>query len=265
MNPKIHLYTVCWNEKDMLGHFFRHYDPIVDTYHVFDDNSDDNSREILRAHPRVVLYDLPITEDSFVLASQKLHNEFWKELKNDCDWVIISAVDELLYHKYMSGFLNFCSEKKITAMPAVGFQMISESYPSTDTDIKLQVTRGAPWSKMSKLCVFNPKEIEETNFVPGRHLAKPIGNVVYPPSDKLLNLHFKYLSFDKTLERHIELDQKMRAGDKERKFGHRYRWTRNKLQEDWDKFHAAAIDDVINLDKNDNQWKYLGLKRWWRE
>jgi hypothetical protein len=49
----IHLYTVCWDEADMLGFFFRHYDPWVDRYVIYDDGSTDGSLDILRANPRV--------------------------------------------------------------------------------------------------------------------------------------------------------------------------------------------------------------------
>ena len=30
MKPVVHLYTICWDEADRLGFFFRHYDPSVD-------------------------------------------------------------------------------------------------------------------------------------------------------------------------------------------------------------------------------------------
>ena len=53
--PTIHLYTNSWNEMRMLGFFFRHYDPFVDRYVFFDDNSDDGTLDVLRAHPRVVI------------------------------------------------------------------------------------------------------------------------------------------------------------------------------------------------------------------
>jgi len=32
----IHRYTVCWDEADMLGFFFRHYDQWVNRYVVYD-------------------------------------------------------------------------------------------------------------------------------------------------------------------------------------------------------------------------------------
>ena len=37
--PIVHLYTICWDEADMLGFFFRHYDSWVDRYVIYDDGS----------------------------------------------------------------------------------------------------------------------------------------------------------------------------------------------------------------------------------
>ena len=60
--PVVHLYTICWDEADMLGFFFRHYDPWVDRYIVYDDGSTDGSLDILRAHPKVELRRFARTE-----------------------------------------------------------------------------------------------------------------------------------------------------------------------------------------------------------
>ena len=36
---KIDLYFSCWNNEDILGFFFRHYDRFVRRYYVYDDGS----------------------------------------------------------------------------------------------------------------------------------------------------------------------------------------------------------------------------------
>ncbi|MBI4190914.1 MAG: glycosyltransferase family 2 protein, partial [Betaproteobacteria bacterium] len=48
--PRIHLYTMGWNEERLLPFFFRHYDPWVDRYVIYDDNSTDATLEMLHAH-----------------------------------------------------------------------------------------------------------------------------------------------------------------------------------------------------------------------
>ena len=96
--PSVHLYTVCWNEAEMLGCFFRHYDPWVDRYVVYDDGSTDGSVDILNAHPRVELRRFDRVEaDSFVLSLKRIQDEAWKESRNQADWVVITAIDEHLW------------------------------------------------------------------------------------------------------------------------------------------------------------------------
>ena len=56
---RIDLYTRCWNDAHMLGFFFRHYDPLVQRYVVFDDGSTDGSLDFLRAHPKVEVRPMP--------------------------------------------------------------------------------------------------------------------------------------------------------------------------------------------------------------
>jgi hypothetical protein len=76
--PVVHLYAVCWDEADMLGFFFRHYDPWVNRYVIYDDDSTDGSREILRTHPKVEPRDFTRVEaNSFALSHKAMQDEAW--------------------------------------------------------------------------------------------------------------------------------------------------------------------------------------------
>jgi hypothetical protein len=70
-----------------------------------------------------------------------------------------------------------------------------------------------PYRLMNKASVFDPNAIEETNFAPGRHFARPTGTVRLAAGDELLNLHYKYLGMDYIRARHAELLAKI--GDAE--------------------------------------------------
>ena len=50
---RIHLYSQSWNEGRLLPFFFRHYDPFVERYVFYDDNSSDATLDLLGRHPRV--------------------------------------------------------------------------------------------------------------------------------------------------------------------------------------------------------------------
>ena len=260
----IHLYTLCWNEAAMLGFFFRHYNPWVDRYIVYDDASTDGSLELLRCHPKVEVRRFQRTcKDSFVLSHQVLHNEAWKESRGTADWVIVTAIDEHLHVKgrSMSDYLLDCTREGVTLVPALGYQMISEEYPDPGEWLCTSRTWGAPWSVMNKLSVFNPGAVVETGFVAGRHSAEPRGDLRLPARDELILLHYKYLNFDRTLQRHRELRHGMLDIDVARGFGFQYHWSAERLCEEWARLQAHAID--IGL-PGFRPWRMHEPPRWWR-
>ena len=132
------------------------------------------------------------------------------------DWVIITAIDEHLYHPNLALYLAACQSRGITMIPALGFQMISNQFPEPDETLTRSRTLGAPFAKMNKLCLFDPSALRGTNFSPGRHSAEPTGKVVIPPRDELLNLHYKYLDLDRIIARHKLLDSGLGEGDRSR-------------------------------------------------
>jgi len=248
----------------MLKYFFDYYDQWVDRYVFFDDGSTDQTLDILEKHPRVEIRHLPsfYNIDSYILAAQNTHNNCWKESRGVADWVIITAVDEFLYVPDLKSYLVDCAQGGVTAIPALGFQMISGTLPSSGQKLPELVKRGCPWPEMNKLSLFNPNKITKTNFGPGRHVAKPAGEVKYPVKDALLLLHYKYLSFEYTFNRHAELQQKLRAVDKARKWGHQYGWTREQFKREWDYFEQNSVENIFSNDYNPDLDHPI-VKRWW--
>ncbi|MGL4264061.1 MAG: glycosyltransferase family 2 protein, partial [Afipia sp.] len=158
MKPVVHLYTVCWDEADMLGFFFRHYDPWVDRYVVYDDGSIDGSLDILRAHPKVEVRAFTRTDpESFVASHSAMQNEVWKESRGQADWVIITAIDEHLWipGKPMRSYLAEQQRRGVTFIPALGFNMIAAAMPSDEGRLIDRIDRGQPSPLFSKLSIFN--------------------------------------------------------------------------------------------------------------
>ena len=96
---EIHLYAFCWNDADMLPFFFRHYDPIVSRYFVFDDHSNDGTLDLLHGHPNVEVRPCVRSDpDSLILSLMSVCNECWKRSRGWADWVIVTDIDEHLFH-----------------------------------------------------------------------------------------------------------------------------------------------------------------------
>ncbi|MCB0208993.1 MAG: glycosyltransferase family 2 protein [Anaerolineae bacterium] len=250
----------------MLTYFFNYYDQWVDRYIFFDNDSTDQTLAMLEKHPQVEIRPFAklLDTDSYVLAAQQIHDNCWKESRGLADWVIITAVDEFLYVPNLKAYLAECVKKGVTAIPALGFQMISPTLPVSDQNLPKQITRGCPWIKMNKLSLFNPNKIIETNYSLGRHSANPVGQVIYPTQDRLLLLHYKYLSFEHTFNRHAQLQQKLGAIDKENGWGHRYGWTKEKFKSDWDHFQQNSIENIFSRHYNPHLVHSPLAERWWR-
>jgi Glycosyl transferase family 2 len=262
---EVHLYTICWNEADILGFFFRHYDPIVTRYFIYDDGSDDGSIELLQAHPKVELrrFRREVSE-SFVLSHQLIQNDAWKESRGKADWIIITAIDEHLTpaNRDLGGYLEKYGRDGITLAPAIGYQMISETFPAPDEWLCRTRTVGGPDRYMNKLSIFNPDAIRETGFSLGRHEAEPVGDLCYPKRDEIMLLHYKNMDFKRTLARHMELAKRLGKLDNEKGWGFHYHWAEEKLRSSWDEAIGCSAD--MSSDQF-RCWESFEPPLWWRQ
>lgn len=267
---KVHLYTIAWNEMKMLGFFFRHYDSFVDRYVVFDDGSTDGTLEALRDHPRVEVRRFERrVPNSFVRSSQHLNNHAWKESRGSADWVVVSAVDEHLYHRDLSGYLEAAKRAGVTAIPSLGYEMVSAEFPRPDETLVRSCTRGAPEPRWNKLNLFNPNAVRETNYVVGRHAAWPKGKIVYPESDELLLLHYKYIEFNYLRRRHALLATGLGALDHANEWAHQFDFSDTELTGKLASLENNAVD-ITTLDTPGQHhpdarwWRLSPITSWWR-
>jgi hypothetical protein len=257
----IHLYTWSWNDGHMLPFLFRHYDPFIERYVVYDDGSTDDALDILHAHDRVEIRNSNFTSDpnSLVNSGMAVAQECWKESRGSADWVIVTEIDEHLYHREFASYLASCRSKGVTIIPALGYQMLSDSFPSADVTLCRSLTRGAPWSQMNKLNIFSPDAVEQINYASGRHSCRPVGNIVLPERDELLLLHYKYLGFERTHQRHEQYAARLREADVAGGFGHKWLWSKDQLRADWQQFEAALVDISADV----SPWLSHEEPRWW--
>ena len=243
--PVVHLYTTCWDEADMLGFFFRHYDPWVDRFVVFDDGSTDGSLDILRAHPKVDLRAFDRTApDSFVLSHKTMQDEAWKESRGRADWVVVTAIDEHLHvrGRPMAEYLAEQAACGTTLVPALGFDMHHPVLPPDRGLLTDTVTRGRPRIVFNKLSIFDPAALRETGFGPGRHAAAPVGRLRLPERDEAMLWHYKHLGFERNAGR--EAAQALRLGpvDAANGYGQQYLWPKARLRSFWDEMQRGGSD-----------------------
>ena len=222
----------------MLPFFFRHYDQFVEKYFVYDNGSTDRSISMLQEHGSVEITHFDVDGDSFVEEEIRLGDTMWRG--SDADWVIVTDIDEHIYHRDLLKYLNHCKTQCITAIQSIGFEMISRSFPRGDRPLVDLVTQGVRSLGHDRLCIFDPKAITETNFEPGRHGANPQGRVVWPPYPEVLLLHFKQLGVKYPIARSAELRKGLKSRDIEKGWGTHYTWSPAHIRRNWKTLMADA-------------------------
>ncbi len=256
---RVHLHTLCWNDSAMLDFFFRHYDPWVDRYYIFDDDSTDGTLERLRARDDVVVTRTPHSDpNSFVRSAQTIYNSDWKRSIGKADWVVVTNLDEHLFHKNMREYLARMLDAGVTIAPALGYQMITEEFPHRRDLLWRDHQLGAPWPPYSRLAIFRPDQITETNYSPGRHEAGLQGNVVLPDREEVLNLHYKYLGVEETYHRHVEQRARLGEGDMANGWGLQYDYSKGELVREFERFKGNLVNVHQVVAHNP-------LLSWWRE
>jgi len=239
--PKIALYTVCKDEVELLPHFLDYHEDIVDHIYFFDNNSTDGTRELLQSKDWITIIDY----DTKDVLRDDLHmiikNSCWQEHKDLYDWVIVTDLDEFLYHKNLFEYLNKSKEKGFTILRTCGFNMIDDAYPKQGISIIDQVKLGAYSTNFSKSIVFDPQEILQINFSPGGHFIEPVGNIKLRDSNGLLLLHYKYLGGLTRLRQRWNL-----VGEKLSKINLDYRWGIKRMYPD-------IIEKRYNYVKNNSR------------
>ena len=238
--PEVHLYSVCWNEAEMLGFFFRHYDPWVDRYVIVDDGSTDGTLDLLHAHPQVEVRSFERRDDSFVHAHTDFNNHAWKDSRGNAAWVVLADIDEHFHHPHaaMADYLGEQRAAGVTLVPGLGFGMVNDTLPPDDGRLVDAVRRGRPRAPFNKLGLFDPDVVEDAGIGHGRHVAAPVGDLHLPARDEVMLCHYKHLGFDRWVARDDLLGSRRGTRDLAERLGIHYFMTPQERREFW-----AALDE----------------------
>ena len=213
----ITVYTICWNEIFLLPHFFEHYkwaNKIV----VYDNGSDDDSQEFVKAQPKGELrfYDTQNTQDNQVMRGVK--NNCWKG--DTSDWVVVCDMDEFLIgHEKLEKYLG-----EICVFNCKQWEMIYKEVPA---DFKTNGFKVHSKRHAYKGICFSPK-IEEINYGLGAHHCQPIPNNVIK---NVLELnHYSCLSEDYLVNRWKRYAPRIGENDLKRELTTNYLWEEEKIR-----------------------------------
>jgi glycosyltransferase involved in cell wall biosynthesis len=259
---RIHLYAVCWNEERIIPFFLRHYEPLVDRIIIYDDQSTDRSAELLRASPKVELRPLVREAASYLDAHLILFETCWQESRGRADWVCLVDLDEFLFHPDWHHYLAAQKEAGVTVIQALGYEMVSQSFPSPDASLATTLMRGLRDLHMDKTPLFAPDAIEQINHIVGRHRCAPVGRVVLPAHYRMQLRHYKTLGLDYVLARSHALAGRLTNEDRARNWSTHYLRDDDSIRAHFQEqlTQAAPVPSPPMLKPKDRPKK----KPWWR-
>jgi glycosyltransferase involved in cell wall biosynthesis len=188
--------SLCYNESEILPFFLRHYSTIADEINVWDDHSTDGSRELLKAHPKVILHDWEhndgIAEDKFLEFCYAIYPKFI----GLADWVIWPDLDEFLYHPEMGLVLANAKWDGHKILGATGFNMANQGLPLDDGHSQIYdlVKTGCLAPTYNKPVIFQPATA--IRWSRGKHRVENVPEQVHDAGIKLL--HYRYLGYEYT-------------------------------------------------------------------
>ena len=229
--PIVHYYAVCWNEEIMLPFMFQHYDHFVDRYTIYDNYSDDRSEEIIRSHKNtsIVKFKTSGFDDT---THNNIKNNCWKHSRGKADWVIVCDMDEFLYHDNMAETLKKLTTQKQSIVKPVGYNMYSDTQPTPERPLTLQIRQGIRDRWFDKCICFDPHAVVEINYRPGAHECYPIGRIKKCTEEFKL-LHYKNISLDFILSRKKLYANRLSDTNRANGYGDQYLEQEKKTIEDF--------------------------------
>jgi len=229
----------------ILPHFLKHYD-FVDRIVVYDNQSDDESLQILKSSAKVEVRSFDTGGKHHTGKLDKIRNQAWKESKGQADFVIVCDIDEFLYHPHFLYLLEAMKACGATVMKPQGYEMLGEQPPESGDDIFELYSKGMRTYSFDKCVLFDPDAIEEINYQPGSHTCEPAGEVVLFRRPELTLLHFRHLGVSYVRHRYEASVARRSDFNLKHHFGTHYLESEEDTQRRFEKMRQNAVELTID-------------------
>jgi glycosyltransferase involved in cell wall biosynthesis len=239
--PIVHAFFLCYNEANILPHLLKHYLSFCEKVIILDNNSTDNSVQIINSFPNteVIPYDSKneLNDDIYI----KLKNHVWKSSIGFADYVIVGDTDEFLYHDNIIEFLTDSYTKGITIFKPFGYHMVAdENFELTADDNIFNINKGIRTNVLDKLMMFDCNKIININYSYGCHMASPQGDIVLSDGE-LKMLHFKFMGLSDYLEKNKIRAERLSTFNKENNLGTYYLYSLDEHTKDYRQYYNRRI------------------------
>jgi glycosyltransferase involved in cell wall biosynthesis len=237
----IDVYATCYNEEIILPYFLKHYKKFARNITIYDNMSTDNSVDIMNEYGvNVISFDTGGRFEESVLMN--IRNNCWKG--SDADWVIVCDADELIYHE---NIIEILSSTHANHIVTEGYEMMSETLPTTEGQIYEELKIGHFKPDYSKPCLFKPSEVTHINFAPGSHTAEPMGpNLIIINDSGIKLLHYKYLNIELLIEKYKHYRVRQSEEMKRNGWGNYQHWDANVINSQFDSWLIKSENIIDN-------------------
>jgi glycosyltransferase involved in cell wall biosynthesis len=223
---KIWLYMVAFNEEKLLVTNLEYYKDKLAKVIIYDHMSTDRTVEIAKSYgAEVRMLDTGGKIDDEILLHIK--NTAWRESIGLADAVIVSDVDEILWHPQFNEHV----ENVLNA----GFNLIEakHSFMPTTYSPKLDELRGAADACTAKPLMFNPNVID-INYCIGAHSCTPKGPVKINRDFVYFHSHYS-LGVDEVYRRRVVNASRLSDKNKKKGWGVHYTYSKEQTQLEYDR------------------------------
>ncbi len=234
--PIVHAFFVCYNEENILPHMLRYYSTFCDKITILDNNSTDNSVEIINSFKNTDIIPFDSDESFHDGVHIKLKNHVWKSSVGYADYVILGDTDEFIYHENMIDFLIEAKKNGVTLFKPEGYHMIGEPelILKSNDNILEKVKSGVRTPVLDKMMMFDCNKISEINYGFGCHHANPVGEIIL--NNDLKMLHYKFLGLKDYLYKNKIRAERLSGFNKENGFGLYYMYSDNEHTADYQQY-----------------------------
>lgn len=228
MSIRISAHLLAYNEQKIIPYSVRHFRTFCHSVTVHDLGSQDQTRELAIKEGATIRQWNCENKTNDPLNSA-IKNSCW--LNDDTDWVICADADELWYFpEGVESTLNEYEKQQLAIVKPHGFEMTSETFPTTKGQIYEEVKWGARddhW--YGKPTMFSKKRVAATNIGMGAHEVSIVlkdghqilvrqGSKQSAPPCFLTHMHHLGsieeigAGYDGIIKRHGEMNKKMGWG-----------------------------------------------------
>lgn len=267
--PKIWVYTLCYNEMRILPYIVKYWQKYADKVVVYDNGSIDGSQEFLNQFDFIELRHFDTHNEFNDLFNKLIKNEAWKEARDrDVDFVQVSDLDEVIYSPL--SIKDICSSfiaNKIDIILTNWIEVIAETFPTKINEEEFHKSKGFYGNNCgypdpdrrilgkAKFMLFNPNTILESNFNEGSHFSNfimryPNVNPKYYKIDdndtQLYTLHFDKIGLDYLQYKYSKNCARLSNVNKENHWGIHYSFNDEQKKKEIDNLMQNKID-ISNL------------------